>query len=419
MHEEKQIMSVFESTFEALFAYILRRVADHSVAEKMLVETYQRFLDMPILEHGKELLTLYNLAFGVLKEKHAIVFGGDLWTDLALVEAEILRLRYFENLNSVEIGFVIGESAGKVDAMLYATLVKAQRLVKNQDINEHLQQLKQEQIVIVPEGTKYKCGQELFNDYYNAERDFVLPESEEEQVVEVAADKTKDFLAKPMSEEEKAQFGIPTAIPTEEYWVPEEKESALPKENQMGYGMDLLKTFMKKGGEEDIQPNEDHLPEPAFKPFYDIPESQAALEENVSNDVSYEESNEEVGAKEWRLWRHRSWLAPICAALIVVAFLWLTPVPVITDVDKFSQNYTVTYSDNITFEEKSDLVEKVLQTLAGNRDIASLEITKLTEKNFQIRFNLKEGADKVAEEFVFYKMDDGRWAPRKYQAIDK
>lgn len=392
-------MTVFESTFEALFAYIVRRVADQSVAEKMLVETYQRFSDVPFLEQGKELLTLYNLAFDLLKERRAIVFGGDLWTDLSLVEGEILRLRYFENLNSVEIGFVIGESAGKVDAMLYATLVKAQRLVKNKDINEHLKELKVSQNTLAPEGVKYKCGQILFDNYYNAERDFVLPEEEKPQTAKAATDHMKDFLAKPMTESEKTQFGIPT----EEYWVPEAKESALPEENQMGYGMDLLKTFMKKDDEKLTEV-------PDFQPFYDVP----AVKNDDEPAAGFDES---ITEKQWKVWNHRSWLAPICAALIVVAVLWFTPIPKVTDVDKFGQNYAITYSDNISFEEKSALIEKVLLNLVNSRDTASLEITKLTEKNFQVRFNLKEGTDKAAEIFVFYKMDDGRWAPRKYEAI--
>lgn len=384
------MIAIFESTFSPLFAYIKRRVGDEGVAAKLIVEVYQRFFDIPFLEEGKESLTLYNLAFNVLKEKHAIVFGGGLWTDLGLIEGEILRLRYFENLNSVEIAFVIGESVGKVDALLYATLVKAQRLLKHGDINEYLKTEKKRQEAIVSDRLKYEIGEELFDKEYNIGRDFVLPVQGYEKP------KVKDFFTKPMTDTEKKEFGVPAAeanLPVEEYWVPEDKESALPKENPLGYGMDLLKTFMRNDTKDEHE---------FAQPSYDLPVEETGAPEG---EATYQLP---------KLWKLKAWLSPLIALTIILGFIWFYPFK--DEVKKFTESYNVSYTDNISFDERRDLIKDVLTDLVASRNVADIKIEKLTEKNFQVLLGLKE-SDKKEELFVFYRLDDGRWAARKYQAI--
>lgn len=392
MFEEKQLIATFEATFDPLFAYIKRRVADEGVTTKLVIEVYQRFFDIPFAEEGKDLLTLYNLAFNVLKESHAIVFGPGFWAELSLLEGEILRLRYFENLNSVEIGFVIGESAGKVDALLYATLVKAQRLSGQKDINEYLKEEKNRQYAEVPAEIRYEIGKELFDREYNAARDFVLPQKEVPQEMGM-----KDFFTKPMTENEKEQFGVP------DYWVPEDKDSALPKENPLGYGMDLLKTFMKK---EDKQEEE-------FKPVYDVPQELSNVE-TVETIDELIDGQPDLSRIQKNILKYRSWISPLLALLVVVAFVWFFPMK--NEVDKFAESYVVSYEEEISFDERKELVTQVLRDLVATRNIADIKVEKLTEKNFQVVFNLKD-SDKQSELFVFYRLDDGRWAARKYQAI--
>ena len=443
-------IDVFEATFADLYKYVYRRTEDKEFIADILKEIYISLSDLNELDKDKALLVAYQLAYSLLSKRNLISTPEDFWSSLSPRETETLRLRFLEELSTFEIAFVLQEQAGKLDAFLYATLMKLQDIFspisKKQfvgayfsDVHTYFKKMKEKEEIEPPQDLKLELGRDLFEKEYNTGRDYRLPEREDapladENVGVKERSEVKDFFNKPMEDKEKVQFSTPPktslvneapdfikraaevedrhpewALREEEAWVPENKPTALPKENPEGYGMDLLKTFSKQEAD-DMPVNEREFPDPlAEKTNPEIGASES--EYGVPDELR--ELEQEAGFFQTL---RKSVLSPIIALIIVVSgtLFW----PFESDTEKFLQEYNVYYGEGFSFEQRKDLVDNVLNELIASRDVKDIYVDRLTEKNVQVTFHLRD-AQKDGEIFVFYKMDDGRWAARKYYAVTK
>lgn len=209
--EKEKFLNLYDEAFASLFKYVGRRVSDRSERDKIIELTFlDAILQVEAMPSDISFLVwLYSLArprvqnyLNKVGREAAMAgvsrpeIGGDafekvekLFGKLGMEEAEILRLKFFEELSDMEVMIVIGGEEEKIGSQIYRVYKRAHFLLFGEtgqpqgvyfgELNGVLSKVKDLEEIEVSEPLKLRLKSELGSRINR--RDFAIEAQEVEQ----------------------------------------------------------------------------------------------------------------------------------------------------------------------------------------------------------------------------------------------